>query len=571
MEVININQADDIQSIEATPLSRRLQNLPLTTYQLLKQSSERAPNQTFITHLNLPESNIDSQPTSYTYAQFFKRVNRLARAFLNLGVEGGDVVSFVLPNLPETAMCEWAAEAIGVANPINPFLRTEQITRLFHAAKPKLIVTLGSDFPEIWEKVSSARDQYNPQTKILVIGGVPEKSQHCVDYFSIIQTQADAPLTRATTKSGNQACAYFHTSESTGEPKLASISHSAKIYMAWAMTCATHGNPQEVQLLGLPMFHVAAPCMLTQAAMTTSQAIIMTPVGWMNPAVIENFWPIVEQFKATTTAALPFTYEALMQTHTSKIKSSLRYVISGMPMPSQAAEEFEKLTQAKVMNIYGLTESTCIVAATPLQSKERPALSCGLALPYQQVKIAQLDAQGNFLRECDTGETGVILVKGPNISPRYLTETSYTAFPLEGWLNTQDIGMLNSQGWLQVLGRQADLIQLDTQYFSPLAAEEILQQHPQVERAAIIAHNDKIIACITLSANAKGINKQEILHWLQQQHVNLPINALPLTQIKQLAVIEHQHMRLSGTGKVIKPYLRQHYQNVILSKDVVNI
>lgn len=154
----------EIEQIEATPIAERL--VADNTYDLIRHGvslDPRAPALSFFA-----DGNTYKEAITYSYADFLGEVNRTANMFHDLGIGPGDVVSYLLPNLPQTHFVLWGGQAAGIVNPINPMLNAEVIQDICEHAKTKVLVALGSQpGSDIWEKVESIRDDL-PDLKAIV-------------------------------------------------------------------------------------------------------------------------------------------------------------------------------------------------------------------------------------------------------------------------------------------------------------------------------------------------------------------------------------------------------------------
>ncbi|HFB52480.1 MAG TPA: acyl-CoA synthetase, partial [Anaerolineae bacterium] len=156
----------EIEAVEQTPLAER--NYPPTTYEMLQRGAAVDPNHTAL-HFFLQGTAFD-KPTSYTYRQLMSAITQTANMLHDLGIGKNDVVSMVLPSLPQAHFTIWGGEAAGIVNPINPLLEAQQMADIMNAAETKVLVTL-SAFPgvDIWQKVASIADQIPTLETILQV------------------------------------------------------------------------------------------------------------------------------------------------------------------------------------------------------------------------------------------------------------------------------------------------------------------------------------------------------------------------------------------------------------------
>ncbi|HDM08984.1 MAG TPA: acyl-CoA synthetase, partial [Desulfobacteraceae bacterium] len=155
MQKIQVTSLADIEAFEKTPIEERLQFM--NTYDMIKHGASIDPNAKAISFFLTGEDY--NNPTEITYTQLLKNITRAANMFHDMGVRPGDVISYLLPNLPQTHYVLWGGEAAGIVNPINPMLEPSTISEICRSAGTKVLVALG-EFPgsEIWDKVMAIRN-----------------------------------------------------------------------------------------------------------------------------------------------------------------------------------------------------------------------------------------------------------------------------------------------------------------------------------------------------------------------------------------------------------------------------
>src|SRR5208283_3783633 len=161
---------EDVLAIERAPLAER--NIPPTPYEMLRAGAAIAPEAPALTFF--AEASRFKKATVWSHRELFRRITQAGNLFRRLGVERGDAVAFVLPNLPETHLTIWGGEAAGIAFAISPLLEAEQIAALLKAAEPKLLVTLapmpGTD---LWQKATTAAAGLSSLRAVLAVDMEP--------------------------------------------------------------------------------------------------------------------------------------------------------------------------------------------------------------------------------------------------------------------------------------------------------------------------------------------------------------------------------------------------------------
>lgn len=548
--MLKISNLNDVLELEKTALKKYLPE-PQTTYAIIHQAAEKFSDRTALIFLPAGNSLADlAQQQSkciYSYQELLAGVQQTINLLFELGVRKGDVVSYILPNIVENYFVLYAAQAVGIANPISPVLPPEQILALLQSAESKILITVSEDVnPELWKNILQIHPLCPKLEKIIVVDDIKNKAkpQNQPSAWDAAQIRPE------------DICSYFHTSGTTGLPKLAKHSHFGSTYMAWAMGILTeYAQPNTVVLSGLPLFHVGGPMVGGLAAFYYgATVVVMSPFGWMDPQVITNFWKIVEKYRGTSTAALPFIYRALNNTPVNQADiRSLRYAVSGMVVPEHDFKLFKNITGVKIANLWGQTEVTSIGTYNPPVDPDDPHFgSMGIRLPFEQVAVRRFNSQGEYWRDCTIGEAGILWVSGPHVPG--------AGNGSQNWLNTGDWVRQENDGYLTFLGRNEDFISHADHVISLLAIERAACEHPEVAEAAAVAMKEALqnveipVLYFTLNPGAH-LTAVQLHHWLKTQST-LSTDALPAQ------VILSQSLPKNGMGKPLKYVLKKQLESV---------
>jgi fatty-acyl-CoA synthase len=232
----------------------------------------------------------------------------------------------------------------------------------------------------------------------------------------------------------------------------------------------------------------------------------------------------------------------------------------GSPLPAELAAQFERVLHIPVRNILGMTESAGLVCIEPFAAPRVPG-SVGLRLPYTRVRVVHwLDGAVQMDRECEAGETGVIVIHGPHVSPGYSDANRnagmfQTLANGEHWLISGDLGHLDAQGFCHITGRAKDVIIRGSHNIDPGLVEDAFLAHPDVALCAAVGEPDAYagelpVAFVTLkpgrAAHAEAVAR--LLAEVAPSVYERP--AVP----KRLTVLEA--MPMTAVGKIFKPALR---------------
>ncbi len=544
----------DIEAIEALPIASRLPQ-PVSSYAALIRQAAATPTAPALTFV--PTGDAANGEHRFDYAALAARVTQAANAFVSLGSGRRDVVSYLLPNLPETHFTLWGAEAVGIVNPVNPFLEVEHMIGILNAAGTRLIVAQGRQAqPGIWEKVEALRERVPTLRAVVRVGGIDACPPWAVDFEALLQGQRSDALVGTEPPRGDDLASYFHTGGTTGTPKLARRTHFNEAANAWAVSMAVDMGPKDTLLCGLPLFHSNAMMVTGLAPFSVGAHVVMlSPSGYREPRTFAAFWRSVARYRATLFSAVPTVLSALLNVSREGADlSSLRFAICGAaPLSPELFQRFEIATGLKLLEGYGMTEATCVSSLNP-RDGERAIGSIGLRLPYQEMRVAHLGADGEVRREASVDEIGTILLRGPYVFSGYVKDSDNLGICLaDGWLNTGDLGRQDAQGYFWLTGRAKDLIIRGGHNIDPAMIEEGLMRHPAVELAAAVGKPDGHagelpMAYVTLRKDAE-CGAAELL-----AHARATITERAAVPVD---VVVLEAMPLTAVNKIFKPRLRE--------------
>ncbi|HKI97416.1 MAG TPA: acyl-CoA synthetase [bacterium] len=544
----------DLRALEHVPWAERI--AARSTYEALCNAAALDPQRPAIQFLRTGEP--DEAPLSLSYAEFLGRVRQTANLLHTLGVGPRDVVSFLLPLLPQSYAVLFGAEAAGIANPVNPLLEPGQLASILNAAGTKVLVALGpTPGVEIWQKVQALRGDVPGLRAIVQVGGdaPAEQRDGVLGYEAALARQPADRLLSGRQSALDDVAAYMHTGGTTGLPKLVQHTHANQLYQAWVCGALYGLNEPRPTLCGLPLFHVSGS--LNQGLVVFAwggTAVICTPGGFRTPAVVRNYWRLAEHYRPRFVSAVPTVLSGLLLAPSDGLDLSgvAAAAAGGSAIPVEVGRALQDKIGKPVLEVYGMTETASILTSAPLGG-DVPLGSVGYAAPYSRVKTVCLDAKGRYERDCAVDEIGVVVMKGPGVFPSYVQERhNRTAFVTDGWLNSGDLGRLDAAGRLWITGRAKDLIIRSGHNIDPIVIEEALYQHPAVSLAAAVGKPDAYagelpVAYVQLKPDAAA-TPEELTAFVRERISERA--AAP----REVFVVDP--LPLTGVGKVFKPALR---------------
>jgi acyl-CoA synthetase (AMP-forming)/AMP-acid ligase II len=563
--------AADIRAVEAAGDWASLGH-PRTIHEALSRASARHGTRPAIS-FQLTSGPTDPAET-LTWTALLGQVTRAANLFRSLGIGPRDVVAYVLPNCTETAVTLLGGAAAGIVNPINPLLEPEQIAAILRETGAKVVVTLRA-FPktEVAQKVAAAvalapavqhvlevdLNRYLKPPKSWIVPLIRPKNpvRHQAKVQDFAAALARQPADRLTFEevTEDRVAALFHTGGTTGMPKVAQHKVSGMIYNGWVGATLIF-TAEDVVICPLPLFHVMAayPVLMSMIA-SGAHVVFPTPAGYRGEGVFDNFWKLVERWRVTFIITVPTAIAAKMQRPVNADVSTLRGAFSGSaPLPVELYNRFEKATGVTLIEGYGLTECTCIVACNPPEGEKKIG-SVGVPVPYTHVRILQRGADGS-VSECAVDEVGEICVANPGVyeGSTYTEADKNRDLFVEGrYLRTGDLGRIDADGYLFITGRAKDLIIRGGHNIDPAIIEEALMAHPAVAFVGAIGQPDAVAGELPC-AYVELVKGAEVTVEALADHARARITeraAVP----KQIEVLAE--LPKTAVGKVFKPDLRR--------------
>jgi fatty-acyl-CoA synthase len=559
----------DIERIERDAWQQRIpaQN----TYGLIRAACERWPERVALRLLLAGSA--DAPTRDLRYDELLARVHQVANALHACGVRSVTTVAILLPNVIEGHLALWGAEAAGIASPINPMLEAGYITRICNETEAQVIIAFGpAPGTDIWDKAVEVANQIDSVHTIIQVdpaaafgkraagtrsepqGRMPQRQGvRVLDFHdAVADTDATALVSGRRFEAG-EPCAYFHTGGTTGYPKVAVHSHRNQAFMGWVLD--KFDDRRHVVLSGLPLFHVNGALVTGLWAFHSGAEVVMlTAGGYRTPGVVDQFWAIAKRFGATTFSTVPTILAALTARPLPEGGvPTLRHVMCGAaPLPSQVALDFERATGIRIHEGYGLTEGSCVSTVNPLRGERRLG-TVGVRLPYQELRLFAVGADGRPSGFAEPGAVGVIGIRGPNVFPGYLRDSDNRDIWIAGgWFNTGDLGRIDDEGYLSLCGRAKDLIIRGGHNIDPLMIEEALASLPSVALAAAIGQPDRhageLPVAFVVAKPGSQVTPEQLL---AQAREAIPERAAVPVRIELLP-----QLPVTAVGKISKPHLR---------------
>jgi long-chain acyl-CoA synthetase len=480
---------------------------------------------------------LDFMGRKYSYAETLDGVNRVACGLNALGYGRGDRIGLFLPNVPHYVAAYYGILKLGatVVN-FSPLYSVEELAAQVEDSGTRLLFTLSAS--ALLPTALKVLEQSGLERLVVgsVAGALPPAKSLFYRWFKakeVAPRPADPRILAfsklianqggcdsVTLDPDNDLALIQYTGGTTGVPKGAMLTHqnlSANARQV-AQLDPEFGKSKDSILGVLPFFHVFAnTCVLNRTVLTGGE-IVMLPRFNAKQALAE-----LRRTRPRSLPGVPTMYQALLDTPGMKPAdfSSLRYCISGgAPLPAQLKEQWERVTGARVIEGYGLSESSGVVSTNPYDGLNKPGT---IGQPLAATRVRLVDKE-DPTRPPPPGEPGEIVVSGPQIMKGYWNrpDADNQVFVDDHWLRTGDVGTIDEDGYIRIVDRLKDMIAVGGFKVFPSQIEAVLYRHPAIKEALVIGlpdayHGELPHAYVVLDEEAEPISGPDLSLWLNGQ------------------------------------------------------
>ena len=447
-----------------------------------------------------------------TYRELDRRVDRIARSLVKLGVGRSDVVTFQLPNSWQFIALALACARIGaVANPVMPIFRQHELNFMLNFGESKVFVVQktyrGFDYEEMARGMLPGLPHL---LQLVVVGGAGE------DSFDSLLLRDDTPPLTEPGIGPDDVLLLMYTSGTTGEPK--GVMHTSNTLFSnlHAYIKAMELSADDVILGASPMAHL-----------TGYGYLAMLPLILNSTTVLQDIWDPKRALEIAADEGVTFSMASAafisdmcnaVETGSQPAPKFNKFSCAGAPIPPVVIERAYKLLGMRVCSAWGMTENGAITITEPARALEKSGVSDGRAVPGIEVKV--IDENGKVL---PAGKVGDLQVRGASLFAGYLKRPQLNSTDAEGWFDTGDRAFIDNEGYIRIAGRTKDLVIRGGENIPVVEIENLLYKHPSIATVAVVGYPDnrlgeRVCAFVTLKPG-KAFSFEEMVAYFEQNQM----------------------------------------------------
>lgn len=526
-------------------------------YSLLDEAAEAYPRRNALIFQN----------TRITYKNLRERAELFAGALRRMGVEPGQRVAIMLPNLPQTMIAFWGAIKAGaVVVMTNPLYMEKELLENMQDSGAEHMILLDL----LWPRVAALRDRL-PLRNFIITGvgdalsfplnwlyrfkqarnpkvPIPYDGKHVFEWKAFCN--GALRHTEPIADPLHDPVMLQYTGGTTGLPKGVTLTHANLGTNCRQVLDIIHVSAKEHHtfISLLPFFHVYG--LTTGLIIPVALAATTLPLPRYVP---QDVLRIIARHKPTIFPGAPSVYISLLQQKDLARYDlhSIRICVSGSaPLPREIFRRFQEATGAAILEGYGLTEASPITHINPLGRQGQKENSIGMPLPGTDARI--VDMEGGSLT-LPPGKMGELVIQGPQVMSGYWRRPDETASALRnGWLYTGDLATMDEDGYFYIVDRKKDMVIVGGYNVYPREVDEVLLEHPKIMEAVTVGISDdvrgEVLKAYVVPCPGESLNKSEIVAWCRSK----------LASYKVPRLVEfREELPKTIVGKVLRRALRE--------------
>ena len=520
-----------------------------SVYALLEESADRFPDHPAVVFPVAPMAK------RLTYREVAAQAAQLSRALASMGIRKGDRVGFVLPNCPQYVIAFYACQRLGaVVVGCNPLYTQRELSHQLQDAGIRIAIVLDLLFP----LVDAVREEAGLDRVIVSRVGdylrfpinklaplkqkrearheghpwPPVPSGADVIWWVDLMDQTYPEVPVAAVDAVEDVAALLYTGGTTGAAKGAMLTHHNMVSNVLQASSWFDIQPgKDVMMCVLPFFHSYGLQAVMNVGIAGGMKLVLLPRFDLTMAL-----KAIAKEKPTLFPGVPRIYIAINDSPQTKKYdlSSIRACFSGAaPLPVAVAEKFETITGGRLVEGYGLTETSPVTHINPISGKRKFG-TIGLPIPDTDCRIIDLDDPE---KEMARGEPGELAIAGPQVMKGYWNRPQETGEMIQQdqggtrWLYTGDIATMDDEGYFAIVDRKKDMILVSGFNVYPTDVEQVLYRHPKIMKVSVVGIPDETtgeaVKAFIVLKEGESADAEEIIAWCRDEKHGLTAYRVP--------------------------------------------
>ena len=417
------------------------------------------------------------QGNKISYKELDRQVNKVAKGLVSLGLKKGDVVSLFLPSCPELIMSYLGTVRAGmVVNVLNAMLKEIEVEYIMNDCQTKAVIMDKSRVPiveKVGGKIASLKHR-------IVLRGDDKNAETA---FENMVAKASDQFTPVEMKE-EELCHLMYTSGTTGWPKGVMATHRNITHNVTEFG-KVHFKESDTIMVATPIFHCWGLINGTFGMLGRGGTVNTVERFFVDKGLDE-----IEEVRPTIFIGVPPMYNLLVKAPDIEKRKidSIRFCLSAATkMPVELIKMVEDKLRWKYGEAWGLTEVSCVGTTAP--HTETRLGSCGRGMGGAEIKVVDPDG-----KEAPVGERGELCIRGTCVTLGYLNKPDATkeVFDEEGWFHSGDIAVMDEDGFVYIVDRKKDMINVGGEKVFPSEVEDIMLTNPQIKDLVIIGLPDEL-------------------------------------------------------------------------------
>ncbi|WVZ15580.1 hypothetical protein V8G54_013146 [Vigna mungo] len=487
-----------------------------------------------------------------THSRLHQLVESAAQRLLTAGIKPGDVVALTFPNTVEFVIMFLAVIRVrSTAAPLNSAYTAEEFEFYLSDSESKLLLTSSEGNNAAQAAASKLKIAHATASVTQAESNEPELSLSLSQSDSVNSVDS----VESVVNDPDDVALFLHTSGTTSRPKGVPLTQHNLLSSVQNIKSVYRLTESDSTVIVLPLFHVHGLIGGLLSSLAAGAAVALPAAGRFSASA---FWKDMVKYNATWYTAVPTIHQIILDRHANNpepVYPRLRFIRScSASLAPAILGKLEEAFGAPVLEAYAMTEASHLMASNPLP-QDGPHKAGSVGKPVGQEMVI-LDQTGR-VQEAEV--SGEVCIRGPNVTKGYKNNVDANTAAFEfGWFHTGDVGYLDSDGYLHLVGRIKELINRGGEKISPIEVDAVLLSHPDIAQAVAFGAPDakygEEIYCAVIPREGSNLDEAEVLRYSKN---NLASFKVP----KKVFITDS--LPKTATGKILRRLVTEHFVSQI--------